>query len=79
MKPLPHNLGKLMAVVGIAVLALLLAQVATGVWVSMTLRWGSVWYLHTAAPWLASLFSLAPRVDLASVLPAVARFHAVVL
>ncbi len=59
------------------VLALLLAQVATGTWVSITLRWGSVWYLHTAAPWLASLFSLAPRVDLASVLPTLAKFHAV--
>ena len=59
------------------VLALLLAQVATGVWVSITLRWGSVWFLHTAAPWLSSLFSLAPRVDLASVLPAVAKVHAV--
>jgi NNP family nitrate/nitrite transporter-like MFS transporter len=59
------------------VLALLLAQVATGTWVSITLRWGSVWYLHTAAPWLASLFSLAPRADLPSVLPAIARLHAV--
>jgi NNP family nitrate/nitrite transporter-like MFS transporter len=59
------------------VLALLLAQVATGTWVSLTLRWGSVWYLHTAAPWLGSLFTLAPRVDLAAVLPTIAKFHAV--
>ncbi len=59
------------------VLGLLLAQVATGTWVSITLRWGSVWYLHTAAPWLASLFSLAPRTDLAAVLPTLAKFHAV--
>jgi NNP family nitrate/nitrite transporter-like MFS transporter len=59
------------------VLALLLAQVATGTWVSLALRWGSVWYLHTAAPWLGSLFSLEPRVDLAAVLPTLAKFHAV--
>ncbi len=59
------------------VLGLLLAQVATGTWVSITLRWGSVWFLHTAAPWLGSLVSLAPRVDLPSVLPALVRFHAV--
>ncbi len=58
------------------VLALLLAQVATGTWVSITLRWGSVWFLHTAAPWLASLASLAPRVDLPSVLPWIVRLHA---
>jgi NNP family nitrate/nitrite transporter-like MFS transporter len=59
------------------VLALLLAQVATGTWVSITLRWGSVWYLHTAAPWLASILSLTPRVDLAAVLPTIAKLHAV--
>jgi MFS transporter, NNP family, nitrate/nitrite transporter len=59
------------------VLALLLAQVATGTWIGLTLRWGSVWYLHTAAPWLASLFSLAPRTDLASFLPALVKFHAI--
>jgi NNP family nitrate/nitrite transporter-like MFS transporter len=58
------------------VLALLLAQVATGTWIGMTLRWGSVWYLHTAAPWLGSLFTLAPRTDLASVLPAIVKHHA---
>jgi NNP family nitrate/nitrite transporter-like MFS transporter len=59
------------------VLALLLAQVASGVWVSLTLRWGSVWYLHTAAPWLGSLVSLSPRVDLAAVLPTIVKLHAV--
>jgi NNP family nitrate/nitrite transporter-like MFS transporter len=59
------------------VLALLLGQVATGVAVSLTLRWGSVWYLHTAAPWLASLVHLAPRTDLPGVLPVLAKVHAV--
>ncbi|HEX9052675.1 MAG TPA: NarK family nitrate/nitrite MFS transporter [Anaeromyxobacter sp.] len=59
------------------VLGLLLAQVAMGTWVSLTLRWGSVWYLHTAAPWLASLGALAPRTDLAAVLPSIAKLHAI--
>jgi NNP family nitrate/nitrite transporter-like MFS transporter len=59
------------------VLALLLAQVGTGTAVSLTLRWGSVWYLHTAAPWLGSLLTLAPRVDLAAVLPTLAKVHAI--
>ena len=59
------------------VLSLLLAQVATGTWVAITLRWGSVWYLHTAAPWLASIVWLEPRVDLAAVLPTLAKLHAV--
>jgi len=59
------------------VLALLLAQVATGTWIGLSLRWGSLWFLHTAAPWLGSLVSLAPRVELAGVLPTLVKFHAV--
>ena len=59
------------------VLALLLLQAATGVYVAYALRWGSVWYLHTAAPWLASLLRLAPRVELMAVLPPVVKLHAV--
>jgi nitrate reductase gamma subunit len=60
-----------------AVLALLLVQVATGVWIALTLRWGSVWYLHTVVPWLASLARLAPQVDYAGLLPGVVKLHAV--
>jgi nitrate reductase gamma subunit len=58
------------------VLALLLVQVATGVQIALTLRWGSVWYLHTAVPWLASLATLAPQVDYAGLLPGVVKLHA---
>jgi MFS transporter, NNP family, nitrate/nitrite transporter len=59
------------------VLALLLVQVASGTWVALTLRWGSVWYLHTAVPWLGSLFSLAPRVEHAAMLPGIVKVHAI--
>jgi nitrate reductase gamma subunit len=58
------------------VLALLLVQVATGVEIALTLRWGSVWYLHTAVPWLESLVRLAPQVDYAGLLPGVVKLHA---
>jgi nitrate reductase gamma subunit len=58
------------------VIALLAAQVATGVWVALTLRWGSVWYLHTAVPWLRSLARLDPRVEYAALLPGVVQVHA---
>lgn len=57
------------------VLALLLLQAATGLWVASTLRWGSVWYLHVAVPWLGSLVRLSPQVDAVAALPAVARIH----
>ena len=58
-------------------LALLLLQVASGTWIGLTLRWGSVWFLHTAAPWLGSLAALAPRTDVASVLPTLVKLHAI--
>jgi nitrate reductase gamma subunit len=58
------------------VLALLVVQVATGAWVALSLRWGSVWYLHTGVPWLHSLARLEPRVEYAALLPAVVKVHA---
>jgi len=58
------------------VLAALLLQVATGVYIAVTLRWGSVWYLHTATPWLWSLVKLDPQVQYLAVLPAVVKLHA---
>jgi nitrate reductase gamma subunit len=59
------------------VLLLLLLQAATGLWIAFALRWGSAWYLHTAAPWLASLVRLSPRIDEMAVLPWVVKLHAV--
>ena len=58
-------------------LAALLLQVATGVWIAFTLRWGSVWYLHTATPWLWSLVKFDPQVQYLAVLPWVVKVHAV--
>jgi nitrate reductase gamma subunit len=58
-------------------LVLLLVQVASGVWIAFTLRWGSVWYLHTAAPWLWSLLRLDPQVQYLAALPWIVKLHAV--
>ncbi len=57
-------------------LALLLVQVATGVIIAFSLRWGGVWYLHTAVPWLRSLLTLQPDVHYLAVLPVVVKLHA---
>ncbi len=59
------------------VLVALLLQVATGVYIAATLRWGSVWYLHTATPWLWSLLKLDPQVQYLAALPTVVKVHAV--
>jgi nitrate reductase gamma subunit len=57
------------------VLWLLLLQVATGVYIAFTLRWGGVWYAHTATPWLRSLLILQPDVQYLAVLPVVVKVH----
>jgi nitrate reductase gamma subunit len=53
----------------------LLAQVALGMWVALGYRWGSDWYVHTAAPWVHSLFRLQPDVATVTVLPWVVKAH----
>jgi len=53
----------------------LLLQVALGAYVALVYRWGSVWYLDTAVPWLSSLVRLDPQVQYISVLPWVAKLH----
>jgi nitrate reductase gamma subunit len=59
-----------------AVTALLLLQVGTGVWTSVTARWGYAWFTWVATPWLASLVRLSPRVDLMANLPLAFQIHA---
>lgn len=58
-------------------LAVLLAQVVLGIWVSLVYRWGSEWYVHTATPWLHSLVKLDPKPEYMVNLPVVVRIHAV--
>ena len=56
-------------------LAALLAQVVLGFWVALFYRWGADWYLHTAVPWLASLFTLNPQIQYVTALPLVVKIH----
>jgi nitrate reductase gamma subunit len=58
-------------------LADLLLQVTAGLYISLFYRWGSLWYVYTATPWLASLATLSPRIDPVTHLPWIVRFHMV--
>ena len=58
-----------------ALLAVLLIQVALGVYVSLVYRWGADWYVDTAVPWLVSLVSLNPQTQYVSSLPLVVKAH----
>ncbi len=56
-------------------IVLLLLQVALGVHIAFSYRWGSLWYLHTAVPWLYSLSIFHPDVAHILPLPLAARVH----
>jgi nitrate reductase gamma subunit len=58
------------------VMALLLLQVVTGVYTSVTARWGYAWFTYVATPWLGSLVRLAPRVEPMASLPLTFKVHA---
>lgn len=57
------------------VLASLLFQAGSGVYVAWTYRFGGSWYLYTAVPWLWSLARLSPEPAFVSVLPLAAKLH----
>jgi nitrate reductase gamma subunit len=56
-------------------LLVLLAQVAAGVGIAISYRWGSSWYSGLAVPYLWSILSLNPNIALVSNLPFLAQFH----
>lgn len=58
-------------------LLVLLIQVFTGIGVALFDRWGSLWYLSTAVPWLWSLIKFQPEVSTVTALPALIQFHLV--
>jgi len=58
-------------------LAVLLFQVGTGIYVATTYRWGGAWYPHTVVPWLRSLVTLHPEIGTISAMPWPVKLHAV--
>ncbi len=56
-------------------LVMLLAQVVLGFVTAFAYRWGALWYLHTAAPWLQSLVRLDPDPSTVAMLPWLVKLH----
>jgi len=56
-------------------LYLLLLQTVSGVYVGLFMRWGSVWYLHTAVPYLHSLLTFHPQIGYVADFPLVFKLH----
>lgn len=59
----------------IVVYILLLFQIITGLWVALTLQWGSAWYAHTAVPYLWSIVTFSPDITLVTELKLAAQLH----
>jgi nitrate reductase gamma subunit len=53
----------------------LLAQVILGFATAFIYRWGALWYLRTAAPWLESLVRLNPNTSYVIALPWLIKLH----
>ena len=58
-------------------LAVLLLQVATGIYIAIAYRWGGAWYPHTVVPWLRSLITLHPDIAPIAAMPWPVKLHAV--
>lgn len=59
----------------IIILALLLLSVVTGVLVATGYRFGSYWFAGIFSPYIVSIFTLAPRLDLVTPLPWTIKLH----
>lgn len=56
-------------------LFILLIQVLSGVGIAVADRWGSLWYLSNAVPWLVSLVRFTPDPAAIAPLPLVVKLH----
>ncbi len=61
----------------VVVLAILLVQVVSGIGVALSYRWGSAWYVATLVPYLRSVITFSPNVDLISGMPWLVKAHVV--
>ncbi len=59
----------------VAILLILFVQVASGVGIALTMRWGSSWYASVLVPYLRSLFVLNPNVALVADMPLLVKVH----
>jgi len=65
------------SVMDLTILVLLLGQVALGLGVALSHRWGAVWSTQTTTPYLWSLLAFQPRMDYVADLPPMMKLHLV--
>jgi nitrate reductase gamma subunit len=70
-----HRARRVTSVMDWILLVLLCLQVGLGLGIAVFYRWGGLWYLHTAVPWLRSLAILQPNIAPVVTLPTAVRIH----
>jgi nitrate reductase gamma subunit len=58
-----------------AILIILAIQAATGLYISIYVRWGYQWYHYTAVPYLYSLLTFRPQIEYVSDFPLFFKLH----
>ncbi len=56
---------------------MVLVQVVSGVWTALFHGWGSSWFATTATPYLWSIFTFHPEIDLVTAMPFMVKLHIV--
>jgi nitrate reductase gamma subunit len=59
----------------VIILMVLLIQVGLGVYIALSLRWGSSWFAVALTPYLRSLFMFQPDLSLITPLPLAVKLH----
>jgi nitrate reductase gamma subunit len=59
----------------VVVLAILVVQIVTGVWIAVGYRWGSFWGTSVFVPYVRSLLTFSARPELVEPLPYVLKAH----
>jgi nitrate reductase gamma subunit len=59
----------------LVVYGLLLLQALSGLYIAFFLRWGSVWYVQIAVPYVRSIFMLQPDVQMMAEVPFAIQLH----
>jgi nitrate reductase gamma subunit len=69
-------LRKVTSAADLALLALLVLTVATGLYMGIFIRGGPLWYLYTAVPYFHSLLAFNPQIEYVADFPLVFKLHA---
>jgi len=69
------SLQQVTSIMDLVILGILIVQIALGLGVALTHRWGAQWSTGTLSPYLWGLLTLQPNLDLVTGLPPMVKLH----